>query len=79
MLFQSLTSVATDAYDEDDWHIMASAFGIASFLLQRGVNTDRNAGRLAGEIVRLFNTGQRDVNKLASLAADRERLVEISD
>ncbi|MEK1888211.1 MAG: hypothetical protein AAAB35_11695 [Phyllobacterium sp.] len=75
MLFQRLTSVANNAYAEEDWHIMASAFGIASFLLQRSIGIDRNAGRLAREIMRLFNTGLRDVNKIATLAADRERLM----
>ena len=75
MLFQRLTSIANNAYGEEDWHIMVSAFGIASFHLQRSIGTDRNGERLAREIMRLFNTGLRDVNKIATLAADEERLM----
>ncbi|MRG56409.1 hypothetical protein GF108_12560 [Phyllobacterium sp. SYP-B3895] len=75
MLLQRLTCIANEAYPEEDWHIMESAHGIASFDLQRSMSTDCHAARLAGEIMRLFNTGEHDINRLAALAAGRERIM----
>jgi hypothetical protein len=76
MLFQGLTTVAKNAYTEESWHIMSSAHEIPAFHLQRSTRTDPNAERLAREVMRLFNNGKRDVNNIASLAADSESTLE---
>jgi hypothetical protein len=76
MPFQGLTTVAKNAYTEENWHIMSSAYEIAAFHLQRSTRADPNAERLAREVLRLFNDGNRDVNNIATLATERERMTE---
>jgi hypothetical protein len=49
---------------------------LPAFHLQRSTRADPNAERLAREVMRLFNDGNRDVNNIAALAADRERMTE---
>ncbi|MEK1887962.1 MAG: hypothetical protein AAAB35_10400, partial [Phyllobacterium sp.] len=65
------------AYSEEDWHIMTSAYVTATFLLKRSISNNANAARLAREIMHQFNTGNRDVTTIASVAADGERRAEV--
>ena len=78
MSFQILTSVSKDAYTKVNWHVMSAAYEQAMFLLDASDDGNHNAGRLAREVMRLFNNGKRDVNLIASLAADRERSMGFS-
>ena len=73
MSFQILTSVSKDAYTKVNWHVMSTAYKQVMFMIETSDDDNHNAGRLAREIMRLFNNGNRDVNLIASLAADRER------
>ncbi len=57
---------------------MATAYDQAASLLDQSTRNDQNAGRLAREVMRLFNNGKRDVSLIASLAADRERTLGFS-
>ncbi|MBZ9603328.1 hypothetical protein [Phyllobacterium chamaecytisi] len=78
MSFEVLTSVSKAAYSKVNWHIMASAYEQATFMLDASDGQPQNTGRLAREVMRLFNNGKRDVSLIASLAADRERTMGFS-
>lgn len=78
MSFQILTSVSKAAYTKVNWHVMSTAFEQAMVMLDASDDGGHNAGRLAREVMRLFNNGKRDVNLIASLAADRERSMGFS-
>jgi diguanylate cyclase (GGDEF)-like protein/PAS domain S-box-containing protein len=75
MPFQSLTSSSKDAYSDHNWQIMSSAYEQAAFILDISDEQKRHSHRLAGEIMRLFDSGEREADVIASLAADRERAI----
>ncbi len=73
MTFQSLTALSKDVYSVQNWQIMSSAYEQAAFILDISDDQKRHSHRLAREIMRLFDSGQREADVIASLAADRER------
>ncbi|PSH68505.1 hypothetical protein CU102_12065 [Phyllobacterium brassicacearum] len=68
-LFDQLT------YSEDDWHIMENAHIRACELLGEHPAHYENNDRLARTIMQVFGTGARDYEIIASIAAQRERIM----
>ena len=69
-LFEKLT------YSEDDWYIMQDAHVKACELLGAEPVSYRNADRLARTIMKTLRRGARDFQIIASIAADREAVLD---
>jgi hypothetical protein len=55
-----------------DWEIMQGAHNKASLLLDRCPKTDARCNQLARVIMAMFESGVRDEDDLAAMAANRE-------
>lgn len=55
-----------------DWEIMQRAHNRASILLDRCPRTDPRCNELARTIIAMFESGIRDEDELAAMAANRE-------
>jgi hypothetical protein len=63
-------------YSEDDWQLMESAHRRACDLLGQSPLYYEHNDRLARTIMKLFDTGTRNVELLASIAVHREHVMD---
>ncbi|MDR6635481.1 hypothetical protein J2X72_004295 [Phyllobacterium sp. 1468] len=75
MTFQPLTSVTEDVYGQEDWRVMSDAYERAAAMLGRSPSTDPHAQRLAREVMRLFDSGKRDIQLITSMAVINEQTI----
>jgi hypothetical protein len=68
-------SIAESVYSQEDWLLLSDAYERSAAMLGRSPRTHPHAERLAREILRLFNSGKREVQLITSLAVINEQTI----